>query len=302
MERGGRTGRKIVRPLAGTGALGRLVIERPLAFFDLETTGLDPRMDRIVEVSVLKAFPPDATGAVPEPVVRTRRVNPGMPIPPGAAAVHGITDADVADEPPFSAIAKNLFDFLSDCDFAGFGVRRFDLPLLAAEFKRCGLTFEYATRHCVDGKDIYHFKEPRTLSAAYALYCGGELESAHSAEADVLASRDVLLGQLERYEDLPTTLAELAKVGVPAGDADAYDAEAKLKWIGGEVVINFGKSRGRTLRSLAEDSDGRGLLRWILEREFNAEVKRAVREALNGSFPVRLNPGGAGPEGGPPPR
>ena len=122
-------------------------------------------------------------------------VNPGIPIPPGASAVHGITDADVAGEPPFCALAKSLLELLSDCDFAGFGVRRYDLPLLAAEFKRCGLTFDHASRHCVDGKDIFHFKEPRTLTAAYALYCGGELESAHSAEADMLASRDVQIGR-----------------------------------------------------------------------------------------------------------
>jgi DNA polymerase-3 subunit epsilon len=272
---------------ASAGKQRGLVLTRPLVFLDLETTGVDALNDRIVELSLLKMFPAGPDGVVPEPIVRTRRVNPGMPIPPGAAAVHGITDADVAAEPVFDKVAKSLFDLLQDCDFAGFGVRKFDLPLLAAEFTRAGLAFDYRTRHCIDGKDIFHSKERRDLTAAYALYCGGELKSAHSAEADMLASRDVILGQLERYDDLPTDVASLAGVGAPSADPDAFDAEGKLKWIGEEVVINFGKSRGKSLRALAAGEDGRGLLGWILQKDFGADVKTAVRNALAGRFPTR---------------
>lgn len=276
-------------PKSGSGARP-LVLLRPLVYFDLETTGLDPRNDRIVEVSLLKAFPPDQDGNVPEPLVRTRRVNPGMPIPPGATQIHHITDADVAHEPPFEKIARSLFDLLQDCDFAGFGVRRYDLPLLAAEFKRAQLDFDYRGRHVIDGKDIFHFKEPRTLSAAYALYCGGELKSAHSAEADMLASRDVILAQLERYEDLPTSVEALAAVGAPAADPDAFDSEGKLKWIGEEVVLNFGKARGKTLRELS--ASDRGLLEWILRSDFSDEIKVAVRNAIAGRYPVRTTEAG----------
>lgn len=274
-------------------SLGRLALTRPLAFLDLETTGVDPRNDRIVEISLMKVFPSAADGTTPEPVVRTRRVNPGMPIPPGATAVHHITDDDVAGEPHFEQLAKSLFDLLADCDFAGFGVRRFDLPLLAAEFRRAGLAFDVATRHVVDGKDIFHLKEPRTLAAAYALYCGGQLESAHSAEADMIASRDVIVAQLERYDDLPHAVEALARVGAPAADPDAVDAEGKLKWIAGEACLNFGKSRGRSLRELSQDPDGRGLLQWILGKDFSPEVKGIVRAALDGRFPVRGGGGGA---------
>jgi len=219
--------------------------------------------------------------------VRTRRVNPGMPIPPGAIAVHGITDADVAAEPPFEKLARALFDLLQDCDFGGFGVRRFDLPLLSAEFRRAGLAFDYRAAHVIDGKDIFHHKERRDLSAAYALYCGGELKSAHSAEADMLASRDVIVAQLERYDDLPTDVASLSAVGAPSADPDAFDAEGKLKWIGDEVVINFGKSRGKSLRALAGSDDGRGMLGWVLRQDFGDDVKTAVRNALAGRFPTR---------------
>ena len=266
---------------------GRLKLERPLVYIDLETTGVDPRSDRIVEISFLKAFPPAADGTTPEPVVKTRRINPGMPIPPGATAVHHISDADVANEPRFEQVAKSLFDLFEGCDFAGFGVRRFDMPLLAAEFRRAGLVFEYQSRNVIDGKDIFHLKEPRTLTAAYALYCGGELKSAHSAEADMLASRDVILGQLDRYDDLPGDVASLAKVGAPEADPDAVDSEGKLKWIDGEACLNFGKGRGKSLRELASTEDGRGLLRWIVGKDFSAEVKSIVRAALDGRFPVR---------------
>jgi DNA polymerase-3 subunit epsilon len=270
------------------GGLGRLVLSRPLAFIDLETTGLDPRHDRILELSVMKVFPPGPDGTVPEPVVRTQRVHPGVPIPPGATAIHGIAEADVAGAPAFAQVARELLDLFADCDFAGFGVRRFDLPLLVAEFRRCGLTFEIAQRHVIDGKDIFHFKEPRTLTAAYSLYCGGALQSAHSAEADMIASRDVLVAQLERYVDLPGDVAELARIGAPAADPDAVDSEGRLKWIAGEACLNFGKNRGRSLRELASTEDGRGMLGWILRADFTQEVKSIARAALDGRFPVRV--------------
>ncbi len=267
------------------GAMGRLKLDRPVIVLDLETTGVDPRNDRIVEISAMKIYPADATGTAPEPDVRTRRVNPGVPIPPGASAVHGIKDEDVAHEPPFAQLARRLYEFLEDADFIGFGIRRFDLPLLESEFKRCGHKFDWRTRHVVDAKEIYHAKEPRTLTAAYALYCGGELRSAHSAEADVLATRDVLIGQLDRYDDLPNELALLAKIGAPEADPDAFDGQGKLKWMGEDVVLNFGKSRGRTLRDLSVND--RGLLEWILRGDFEEDVKSCVRDALGGRYPVR---------------
>jgi DNA polymerase-3 subunit epsilon len=263
----------------------KLVLERPLVFFDLESTGVDPRNDRIVEISLLRMFPPSPDGSIPEPIVRTMRVHPTIPIPPGATQIHGITDADVANAPTFEQVSSAVFELFDGCDFAGFGLRRYDLPLLSAEFKRAGLRFEWQSRHVIDAKDIFHFKEPRTLIAAYALYCGGELKSAHSAEADMLASRDVLFAQLQRYEDLPTDVAELAKVGAPQADPDAFDGEGKLKWIEGEVVINFGKAKGKSLRELA--SGDRGILEWILKKDFSDEVRTCVRNALAGRFPVR---------------
>ena len=267
------------------GALGRLRLERPVIVLDLETTGVDPRNDRIVEISVMKIFPAGAAGTVPEPEVKTKRVNPGVPIPAGASAVHGIFDADVAAEPTFDRLAKNMLAFLDDADFIGFGLRRFDLPLLEAEFKRAGHKFDWRARHVVDAKEIFHSREPRTLSAAYALYCGGELKSAHSAEADMIATRDVLIGQLERYDDLPAEIALLAKIGAPEADPDAYDGQGKLKWMGDDLVINFGKSRGKSLRELA--GNDRGMLEWILRGDFEDDVKTCVRQALAGRFPLR---------------
>ncbi len=267
--------------------LGRLRLARPLVFLDLETTGLDPRHDRILEISVMKVFPPGPDGTTPEPLVRTQRLNPGVPIPPGATAIHGIADADVAAEPQFAASSRAWLELFADCDFAGFGARRFDLPLLVCEFRRAGLRFEIAERAIIDGKDIFHHKEPRTLKAAYSVYCDGILLDAHSAEADMRASRDVLVAQLERYGDLPDDVAALARIGAPQADPDAIDADGKLKWIAGEACLNFGKNRGKALRELATTEDGRGILGWILRADFAQDVKSLVRQALDGRFPVR---------------
>jgi DNA polymerase-3 subunit epsilon len=254
--------------------MSRLNLTRPLVWFDLETTGLDPRRDRIVEISVIREEP---DGTLEE---KTRRVNPKMPIPPEATAIHGITDEDVRDEPDFQHLAKGLAIFLKDADLAGFGIGRFDIPLLAAEFQRAGVEFSIEGRHIVDVQRIFHRQEPRDLSAACRFYLDRELDSAHTSAADVAAARDVLEAQLERYSELPD---EVSGIDALFRDTSWIDAEGKMAWRGGEAAINFGKHRGRTLKDLAESEPD--YLRWMMGRDFSAEVTRIIEAALKGQFP-----------------
>lgn len=253
-------------------------LEHPLAILDLETTGTSPEQDRIVEIAILKIEPEGRRET------HCRRVNPEMPIPPAASAVHGITDADVAQEPTFRQIAVNLAEFLADCDLAGFNLIKFDLPLLRHEFERAGIPFRMAGRRLLDALTIYHHKEPRNLSAAYRFYCNEELADAHAAEADVRATYRVLLGQLRRYHDLPRSMDALHRFCNPV---EAIDMDRRFAWQGDEVFFNFGKYRGQPLRSIL--SADRGYLEWIAnESDLSAEVRRIVREALQGIFPMRL--------------
>jgi len=253
----------------------RLKLTRPLAVLDLESTGLNPRYDRIVEIAVLKVMP-DGTQCEYE-----RRVNPERPIPRDAMAVHGITDADVATAPTFRDIAGEVCNFLRGCDLAGFSIRGFDLTLLAAELARVGAQLEPGVR-VVDAKTVFHKREPRTLSAALRFYCGGDHTDAHSALGDVRATLAVIEGQLAHYPDLPNTVAELDAYCNPAV-AGGLDPDGRLKWADGEVVINFGQKSGLSLRSLCENEPG--YLRWILSKDFNDQVKAVVRDALAGRFP-----------------
>lgn len=251
-------------------------LERPLAVLDLETTGTSPHLDRIVEIAVIKILPDGRSET------RSRRVNPGMPIPPEATAVHGIRDLDVVGEPPFHQIAASLAEFLAGCDLAGFNLVKFDLPLLRREFERAGMELSLAGRRVIDAKTIYHLKEPRDLSAAHQLYCGKALADAHTAVADARAAYDVLVGQLRRYPDLPRSLDELHRLCNPV---DVVDAEGKLVWQGDEAVFSFGKMRGRALRAvLAED---RGYLQYMAEGDFPADFKRILTAALQGRLPQR---------------
>lgn len=251
--------------------MGRLVLDRPLAFFDLETTGTDPASDRIVEISVVRL------GVDGTREARTRRVNPERPIPPDATAVHGITDADVADAPPFRSIARAFLEFLADADLAGFNVLRFDAPLLEREFRDAGIPDAFAGRRIVDALAIYHRKEPRNLAAAVRFYLGREHEGAHAAEADVLATADVLLAQLDRYADLPATVGELAAWCNPAPPG-AVDRGGKFVRRDGEIVFNFGKKKGRKLADIARDEPD--YLRWMLGSDFPDDVRAIVKEAL----------------------
>jgi DNA polymerase-3 subunit epsilon len=182
---------------------GALQLEGPLAFLDLEATGLDVGTARIVEVSVVRLGPAGETD------VFDTVVNPGGPIPAEVSAIHGITDADARTAPSFAAVAAPLLEFLAGADLAGYNIGRYDLPLMAAEFERAGHRFDWSTRRLVDASVIFRRKEPRSLSGAMRFYCDREIESAHAAAHDVAATMEVLRGQLQRYPDLPRGLAEL---------------------------------------------------------------------------------------------
>ena len=255
-----------------------LVLERPLVFFDIESTGTNPYRDRIVEIAVIKVMPDGRRQEV------VRRINPSMPIPAGASAVHGIYDADVADCPTFDVIAHNLYNYLEGCDLAGYNIVKFDVPMLQEEFKRCNLELNMRDRKLIDVFNIFCRLYPRNLSAAYKFFCGGDLEDAHSALADTDATVAVLLGQLAKHPELPREMAGLAEFSA-ARDADFIDSEGRLKFSGDEAVINFGKNSGRRLRELAEEDPG--FLRWMLRSDFSDEVKEIIKNALAGEFPVR---------------
>lgn len=257
---------------AGPGAARdavRLRLRRPLVWLDLETTGLSPQRDRIVEISTLKECPDGACER------RTRRLNPGIPIPPEATEVHGITDSDVRDQPPFERIARSLCEFLDGSDLAGFGIARFDLPLLCAEFQRAGVAFQVDGRAVIDAQTIFRVKEPRDLSAAVRFYLARDLEGAHESTVDAEAARAVFLAQLERYPELPGDPEELATA---LRDPTWVDAEGKLLWRRSEIVVNFGAHRGKTLRELATSEPD--YLEWVLKSDFSQEIVIHMREAL----------------------
>lgn len=216
-----------------------LNLKRPLAFIDLETTGTSIISDRIVEISVLKVSP----GGTEEWF--STRVNPGIPIPAPATAVHGISDQDVAGSPRFGEIAKNLAAFLTGCDLAGYNANKFDIPLLAEEFLRYNIDFDFKNRKYIDVQVIFHKKEQRTLGAAYIFYCKKELEGAHGSKADTQATYEILKAQLDRYSDLTNDIEKLSEFSSYNNNADfvgriIYDEK-------GREVFNFGKYKGLSL-------------------------------------------------------
>lgn len=255
-----------------------LQFQRPLVALDLETTGTNVGRDRIVEFAAVKIRP---NGERERLVIR---INPERSIPPEATAVHGITDEDVAGAPTFADVAAQLYEFLNGCDLAGFGIVRFDVPLLTTEFRRVGVELDRARTRLVDAQIIYHLREPRNLTAALAFYCGRDLANAHSAEADALAAWDVLQGQLAKYPDLPHSVEDLDQFCNPR-DPDAVDPDGKLRWSAGQVVLTFGQKAGMSLRELAETEPS--YLRWILNKDFSPEVKKLAENALGGVFPSR---------------
>jgi DNA polymerase III subunit epsilon len=254
-------------------------LERPLVLFDLETTGLRIGTDRIVELALIRLSP---GGDVFE---RVRRFNPGIPIPPEATEVHGISDADVVDEPAFAAVAKSLAELLEPCDLAGFNVRRFDLPLLLDEFRRAGVDFHMAERRVVDVQMIFHREEPRDLSAAVRFYLGRELEDAHTALGDIRATAAVLGAQLDRYPHVPRDLDGL---NAYCDEVRPFETEVD-RWFGADADgtrrFRRGKHQGRPLGEVAATAPD--YLHWMLGLDdLGEEVKALLRGALEGG-PVR---------------
>ena len=245
-----------------------LQLKRPIIFFDLETTGVDTSHDRIVEISMIKV------GVDGTKQIKTRRINPEMPIPAEATAVHGISDEDVKDEPTFKQIAKSLAQFIEGCDFGGFNSNRFDLPMLVEEFIRAGVDVDFKRRKYIDVQNIFHKKEQRTLVAAYKFYCDKNLENAHSAEADTMATYEVLEAQIERYGDIGCTVEELAAFSSHGQTVDFAGRIALNEK--GEEVFTFGKYKGRTVVEVFQKEPS--YYTWLQNGDFPQYTKNIFTE------------------------
>ena len=262
----------------------KLNLKRPLAFFDLETTGVNVASDRIVEISILKAMP-DGTEDV-----KTLRINPGIPIPIESSLIHGIYDEDIRNERTFKQAGEELARFLDDCDLAGYNSNRFDIPVLMEEFLRAGIDFDIENRHFVDVQNIFHQMEQRTLKAAYQFYCGKDIENAHSAEADIKATYEVLKAQIERYqnqnwEDKKGIVSQPVQNNIEALHGftnlnKPVDFAARMVYNeDGVEVINFGKHKGRPVEDVFQSEPS--YYNWMLNGDFPLYTKRCLEKIWN---------------------
>ena len=258
--------------------LRALVQEKPLVFFDLETTGTDRFMDRVVEIGALRI---ETSGDLS---FFEQRIHPGIRIPRESSAIHGITDADVRDCPRFAEVIPQIEEVFAGADLSGYNIRTFDVPVLQKEYERAGRELRLEGRRIVDAQVIFFRKEPRDLSAALRFFSGREHTGAHSSLADVIAAAEVLSGELSRYSDLPRTIAGLAEFSSPI-EGRYVDPDKRFLWRDGEAVFAFGEHRGIPLKEVARTSPG--YLEWMANRDFPSETKRIVREALRGSFPEK---------------
>jgi DNA polymerase-3 subunit epsilon len=257
----------------------KLNLTRPLAIFDLETTGTNIGADRIVEICIIKIHPDGHEETM------TRRLNPGIPIPPEVTAIHGIGDEDVKNELKFSEIGPQIMQFLSNCDMGGYNSNKFDVPLLVEEFLRAELDFELKGRRFVDVQNIFHKMEPRTLKAAYKFYCSRDLENAHSAEADTRATYEVLLSQIERYQDAEYLNSEGKVIKPIVNDVKAlhefsfHNRNADL--VGhiifnpkNQEVFNFGKHKGKTVEEIFSNEPS--YYDWMMKSDFPLSTKKVI--------------------------
>ena len=258
----------------------QLNLKRPIIFFDLETTGLNITKDRIVEISIIKVYP---DGHEEE---KTRRLNPEMPIPEQASAVHGIHDEDVKDCPTFKQISKSLAQMFEGCDIGGFNSNRFDIPLLSEEFYKAGIKVDFNKCRFIDVQTIFPKMEPRNLVAAYKFYCGKNLNDAHSASADTRATYEVLKAQLDRYDDLQNDVDYLSNYSSQTRNVDL--AGRLIRNEQGVVVFNFGQHKGESVEEVLTKSPQ--YFDWIQNRDFAEDTKNVLRE-IYFKMKQRNNPG-----------
>lgn len=245
-----------------------LQLSRPIAFFDLETTGVNVAVDRIVEIAVMKVFPDKSKEHFHQ------LVNPQMPIPAEASKIHGISNQDVADKPKFDEIAPTLNEFLKDCDLSGFNAIKFDIPILCEEFLRAGIPFDIKNRKFVDVQVIFHKMEERTLKAAYKFYCDKDLVDAHTALADTNATFEILNAQLRKYNQLMKNVDFLSEF---SNQRNSPDLEGKFVYdLENNVVFNFGKYKGRKAREVFNEDPY--YYQWMMEKDFLLSTKNLITQ------------------------
>jgi DNA polymerase-3 subunit epsilon len=264
-----------------------LTLERPLIFFDLETTGLNIGKDRIIEISMYKIMPDG------KKIVKTEIINPQMHIPEEVSELHGFYDFDVKDKPIFEEIADDIIAFIGDGDLAGYNSNRFDIPLLMEEFLRCGRDLDINKRYCIDVQNIFHKMEPRTLKAAYKFYCNKPMENAHEAEADTKATYEVFLGQLEKYEneEYEDKDGNISKpITGKVKDLSFFSAIGRnVDYVGHIVfndnddeIFNFGKYKGQTVEWVFRKEPA--YYDWMMKADFPLYTKKIITMIRNRMF------------------
>jgi DNA polymerase III subunit epsilon len=260
-----------------------LKLTRPIAFFDLETTGVHVVTDRIVEISIYRVMSDGSSDSM------TRLINPTIPIPPEVTAIHGIKDADVADAPTFAQLAPALDTFLKNCDLAGYNSNKFDIPMLIEEFLRCNIQFDIKKRRLIDVQNIFHKMEPRTLKAAYKFYCGKDLIGAHEAEADTKATYEILLSQIERYSQTEYEDRDGKKSMPIANDIQAlhdfsynHNNADLVGHIGynkqGKEIFNFGKYKNRVVEEVFNKEPQ--YYDWMMRADFPLSTKNVIQAIM----------------------
>jgi DNA polymerase-3 subunit epsilon len=251
-----------------------LTLIRPIAFLDLETTGVNLSSDRIVEIAIVKIMP-DHTRQV-----KRKLLNPEMQIPTASSDIHGITNEMVKDAPTFKQAGNEIKQFLQDCDLGGYNSNRFDIPILMEEFLRAGMDVDLSNRRMIDVQHIFYSMEPRTLSAAYKFYCQKELINAHSAEVDINATIEVFMSQLERYNQLGDNVDSILSV---IGEEKIVDYARRFSFDDkGVEVFNFGKYKGKSVSEVLKSEPH--YYDWMMRGDFPLHTKQKLTEIMNRSI------------------
>ena len=246
----------------------KLELTKPIAFFDLETTGLNIALDRIIEISIIKILPNG------DKEIKTKLINPTIPIAKEASLIHGIKDADLKDKATFKEVAQELNEFIDGCDLAGYNSNRFDIPLLAEEFLRVNIDFNLANRRCIDVQNIFHKMEQRTLVAAYKFYCNKDLTDAHSAEADTTATYQILEAQIEKYPELKNDTEFLSDFSQMTKNVDLL---GRIIYNDKNIeVFNFGKHKGKSVTQVLEKEPG--YFNWMMNGDFPLYTKKILQD------------------------